>query len=59
MTGVQTCALPIYIANSAYASVNSNWSVLNTVYTVANSAYANSNTKVTTGKSIAMAIVFS
>mgnify|MGYP003339970943 FL=1 len=47
------------VSNSAYASVNSNWSVLNTVYTVANSAYANSNTKVTTGKSIAMAIVFS
>lgn len=53
-------------ANSTYASVNSNWTVTNTiysiansVYSIANSAYANSNTKVTTGKSIAMAIVFS
>ena len=46
-------------ANSAYASINSNWSVTNAIYSVANSAYANSNTKVTTGKAIAMAIVFS
>ena len=46
-------------SNSAYASINSNWTVMNALYSVANAAYANSNTKVTTGKSIAMAIVFS
>ena len=39
-------------ANLAYATANA-------AYVTANAAYANSNTKVTTGKSIAMAIVFS
>lgn len=55
-----TIANTIYgVANNSYASINSNWSVTNAIYSVANAAYANSNTKVTTGKSIAMAIVFS
>ena len=47
------------VANDSYASINSNWAITNAAYNTANAAYANSNTKVTTGKSIAMAIVFS
>ena len=45
--------------SGTHASINSNWATTNAAYNTANAAYANSNTKVTTGKSIAMAIVFS
>ena len=45
--------------SGTHASINSNWAITNAAYNTANAAYANSNTKVTTGKSIAMAIVFS
>ena len=42
MTGVQTCALPIYgVSNYAYVVTNSSYTVANAAFTKANNALAN------------------
>ena len=48
-----------YANSAATVLVTPAFNQANAAYNTANAAYANSNTKVTTGKSIAMAIVFS
>jgi len=45
-------------ANSAYSTANSGSSYANSAYIQANSAFSTANTKASTGKAIAMAIVF-
>jgi hypothetical protein len=45
-------------ANSAYLTANSGSSYANSAYIQANSAFSTANTKASTGKAIAMAIVF-
>jgi hypothetical protein len=55
ITNNSISAASIIVGGSAIPSGDS----ANLAYATANAAYANSNTKVTTGKSIAMAIVFS
>ena len=51
---------PVFaLTNGSYTAANSAYAGANAAYAGANAAYTASNTKVTTGKSIAMAIVFS
>ena len=45
--------------SNTYNWINSSFNTANAAFNTANAAFAAANTKVTTGKSIAMAIVFS
>jgi hypothetical protein len=55
---VDTNTIASYV-NPVFASMNGAYTAANVAHTQANIAYTAANTKVTTGKSIAMAIVFS
>ena len=52
-------AAAVVALTPAYNTANAAYNTSNAAYTQANTAYTAANTKVTTGKSIAMAIVFS
>lgn len=57
--GIMANVANVYIVtNSAFGVANAAFGVSNTAYGAANAAFSSSNTKASTGKAIAMAMVF-